>query len=534
MENHAADLRRHVNTAMVADVAIGAPNPVVIQSMTTTSTLDTTASAQQAASIAAAGARIVRLTAQGVSHAANLANIKAELVAMGCNVPLVADIHFNPAAAFEAALHVEKVRINPGNFFDPGRTFRKMEFTDEEYATEMDKIRQKFVPFLTLCREHNTAIRVGVNHGSLSDRIMSRYGDGAEGMVESALEFLRICRDEHFDNVVVSIKASDVPVMTDTVRLLVERMAAEGMAFPLHLGVTEAGNALEGRIKSAVGIGSLLSDGIGDTIRVSLSEAPENEVPVARQIINHCMANLAANGTPDRSRSTGRRASKTSASGIGGLNTTVIYGDSIDEDTLRADSDVVVVEASGANRLQQVRTAATDAGDRPVVAILSYPETTDKDSLIVAASVDLGSLLLAGYQDGIGIKSPILSTAEAANLCRKIVQAAGLARFQAEIVACPGCGRTLFALPEVLERVKAACLHLKHLKIAVMGCIVNGPGEMAGADYGYVGAAAGNVSIYRGTECIRKNIPQHEALNELIALIKADGQWVEKGDNSEA
>ena len=246
--NQASSLRRKVNPVDIAGVIVGAPHPVVIQSMTTTPTLDTEASVQ-AETIANAGAELVRLTAQGVSHAANLENIRRELRSRGCSVPLVADIHFNPAAAFEAARHVEKVRVNPGNFFDPGRTFRKMEFSDEEYNAELARIREKFVPFLSLCRSNGTAIRIGVNHGSLSDRVMSRFGDGAEGMVESALEYLRICRDEHFDNVVVSIKASDVPVMTDTVRLLVERMDAEGMAYPLHLGVTEAGNALEGRIK---------------------------------------------------------------------------------------------------------------------------------------------------------------------------------------------------------------------------------------------------------------------------------------------
>lgn len=516
-------LRRKVKPAHVAGVTIGAPAPVVVQSMTTTSTLDTEASAAQAASIAAAGAQMVRLTAQGVSHAANLANIKARMLEMGVDVPLVADIHFNPAAAFEAAKHVEKVRINPGNFFDPGRTFRKMEFTDAEYAAELAKIREKFVPFLELCRSNNTAIRIGVNHGSLSDRIMSRFGDGAEGMVESALEYLRICRDEGFDDVVISIKASDVPVMTDTVRLLARSMEAEGMAYPLHLGVTEAGNALEGRIKSAVGIGSLLIDGIGDTIRVSLSEDPECEIPVALQIIEHTDAVREQSGTVHPERTQGRRQSAAVGS-VGGLNPVAIVGDT--EGTEQA--GIKRIEVSGPTAIAQIRSYIdNEAGSAPVIMCISYPDETDYDRLVVRAAADFGSLLLAGYQDGIELRSPLLSSEQAVDICRKIVQAAGLARYQAEIVACPGCGRTLFALPAALEKVKNACLHLRHLKIAVMGCIVNGPGEMAGADYGYVGAAAGNVSIYRGIECVHRNVPQEAALDALIDLIKADGQWIE-------
>lgn len=522
-------LRRKVKPAMVANIAIGAPNPVVIQSMTTTSTLDTKNSVAQVASLAHAGASIVRLTAQGVRHAANLACIKTGLMSEGVNVPLVADIHFNPAAAFEAAKHVEKVRINPGNFFDPGRTFRKMEFTDSEYAAELAKIRKKFVPFLQLCKDNKTAIRIGVNHGSLSDRIMSRFGDGADGMVESALEYLRICCDESFDNVVVSIKASDVPLMTDTVRLLVERMATEGMAYPLHLGVTEAGNALEGRIKSAVGIGSLLIDGIGDTIRVSLSEAPENEIPVAKQIIEHCAKALVKGGNIHPERSKGRRITRPTAFGIGGLNTTAIIGDILDDNALPADGSYLDITASGDDAASIIRqTIDNIQNDSPAIMRISYPETFNYDELVVKASVDFGSLLLAGYQDAIQIQSPILTREQSNDLAKKIIQAAGITRFQAEIVACPGCGRTLFELPKALEKVKEACIHLKHLKIAVMGCIVNGPGEMAGADYGYVGAAVGNVSIYRGTECVIKNISQDEALTALTDLIKSDGKWVEK------
>lgn len=525
MNNKAAERRRKVNTVRIGDVPVGAPNPVVVQSMTTTPTLDTEASVAQTIAIADSGAQIVRLTAQGVNHAANLENISRELRRRGCMVPLVADIHFNPAAAFEAAKHVEKVRINPGNFADPGRTFRKMEFTDEEYAAELQRIRDKFVPFLDVCRQNGTAIRIGVNHGSLSDRIMSRFGDGPEGMVESALEYLRICRDEHFMDVVVSIKASDVPVMVRTVRLLVNRMDAEGLNFPLHLGVTEAGNDLEARVKSSVGIGSLLCDGIGDTIRVSLCEPPENEAPVAQMIIDHAMKILAEAPAPDRSLIGPRRKSReiiVDGIKIGANNSTAIIGTDVALDSLEKEPAARIIRPDGL-----FVTPSDD--DRPAAIIMSYPAIHDKAQLIVAAATDLGSILLKGWQDAIGLESEILTSEETADLLRQIVQACGLNRYQAEIVACPGCGRTLYSLSEVLETIKHKCLHLKHLKIAVMGCIVNGPGEMAGADYGYVGAGHGTISLYRGVECVRKCIPQEEALECLIDLIKSDGQWVEPG-----
>lgn len=525
MKNKAAERRRKVNTVRIGDVPVGAPNPVVVQSMTTTPTLDTEASVAQTIAIADSGAQIVRLTAQGVNHAANLENISRELRQRGCLVPLVADIHFNPAAAFEAAKHVEKVRINPGNFADPGRTFRKMEFTDEEYAAELQRIRDKFVPFLDVCRRNGTAIRIGVNHGSLSDRIMSRFGDGPEGMVESALEYLRICRDEHFMDVVVSIKASDVPVMVRTVRLLVNKMDAEGLSFPLHLGVTEAGNDLEARVKSSVGIGSLLCDGIGDTIRVSLCEPPENEAPVAQMIIDHAMTRLAETPAPDRSLIGPRRKSReiiVDGVKIGANNSTAIIGTDVSLAALEKEPEVHIIRPDG-----PFVTPGDD--DRPAAIIMSYPDITDKAQLIVAAATDFGAILLKGWQDAIGIESEILTPEETGELLRQIVQACGLNRYQAEIVACPGCGRTLYSLTEVLETIKYKCLHLKHLKIAVMGCIVNGPGEMAGADYGYVGAGHGTISLYRGVECVRKCIPQEEALECLIDLIKSDGQWTDPG-----
>lgn len=501
--------RRPTTEVTVGGTTIGGSAPVRVQSMTTTPTLDVDASTAQAAALAEAGAELVRLTAQGVAHAAALANISQGLRTRGINVPLVADIHFNPAAAFEAALHVEKVRINPGNFADPGRTFRKMEFTDAEYAAELQRIEDKLVPFLDLCREHGTAIRIGVNHGSLSDRVMSRFGDGPAGMVESAMEFLRVFRRHEFNNVVISIKASDVPTMTTTVRALVRAMDAEDMHYPLHLGVTEAGNALEGRIKSAVGIGSLLADGIGDTIRVSLSEDPCREIPVAKALVAHIEANETAEAMDKPMVEPDKRP-----------RTPQIFSSPADM------ADMEVVKADTGNRIAYSRRKIAEIKGKgtPAGVALSY-KGLSADDAILAAAVDLGYLLLEGSVEGVCLDIDGLDADACAEIARCIVQAAGLARFKAEIVACPGCGRTLFDLPEALEKVKTACAHLRHLKIAVMGCIVNGPGEMAGADYGYVGAAAGNVSIYRGIEPICRNIPQNEAIDKLIALIKADGEW---------
>ena len=521
-----APYRRKTHTVNVGNVKIGSEHDIVPQSMTTTPTLDTEASAAQVEALADAGARLVRLTAQSLAHAANLAQIEAKVKADGYNVPLVADIHFVPAVAMEASKHVEKVRINPGNFYDPGRTFRKMEFTDEEYAAEIEKLSEKFASFVDLCRSHGTAIRIGVNHGSLSDRIMSRFGDGAEGMVESALEFLRVCRAKDFEDVVVSIKASDVSLMTDTVRLLVERMDAEGLDYPLHLGVTEAGNALEGRIKSAAGIGSLLSDGIGDTIRVSLSENPCNELPVARFVAGYGMENAKSNqesGVLSRSRGTGRRKSDSLPAGIGGNNPTAILCGDINVE------GIDVVRLDGQQKLARARKIAAEKNSSvPLAFVFDYSDCKDKEEAITAAAIDMGSLLLDGFQDAIGMRCDLMSTEECEEVCRMIIQACGLARFKADIVACPGCGRTLYNLEEILDTIKPRFEHLRHLKIAVMGCIVNGPGEMAGADYGYVGGAKGMVSLYRGIECVRKNIPQAEAPDALEELIRGDGNWIDR------
>ena len=375
--------RRKSTLVHVGNLTIGGDAPVRVQSMATVSTLDTENAVAQAIRIIEAGGELVRFTTQGTREAENLRNIKTELVKRGYDTPIVADVHFNANVADVAALYADKVRINPGNYVDPARKFDKIDYTDEEYAEELKKIEHRLVPFLNLCREHKTAIRIGVNHGSLSDRIMSRYGDTPEGIVESCMEFLRICQREQFDDVVVSIKASNTVVMVHSVRLLVKAMDAEDMHYPLHLGVTEAGEGEDGRIKSAVGIGALLADGIGDTIRVSLSEEPEAEIPVAYAIL----------------------------------------------------------------------------------------------------------------------------------------QAARLRITKTEYISCPGCGRTLYNLQETIARVKAATSHLVGLKIAIMGCIVNGPGEMADADYGYVGAGPGRISLYKGKECVEKNIPEEEAVDKLLALI---------------
>lgn len=527
--------RRPTSVARIGTLAVGGDNPVRLQSMTNTPTLDTAASVDQCVALAKAGAEIIRLTAQGVAHARNLGNIRRELRGKGFDTPLVADIHFNPAAAFAAAEEVEKVRINPGNFVDPGRTFKHLEYTDEEYKAELQRLSDKFVPLLDLCRTHGTALRIGVNHGSLSDRIMSRYGDTPAGMVESAMEFLRVCRDNNFNDVVISIKASNVLVMTETVRRLVAAMDAEDMHFPLHLGVTEAGNELEGRIKSAVGIGSLLVDGIGDTIRVSLSEDPVAEIPVARMLRDYVsrIAQAAPTGAriaPGYDIITPQRRASRAIGKVGGAQTPVAVG--VDYDSSKSlPAGVLVVEASpeAGNPIADIRArmhALMAAGDdTPVVIRRSYPASMTPDEVAVVASVELGTLLLDGFADGIAIDAPSLSDNQLRELSLGILQATRLRFSRTEYIACPGCGRTLFDLQNTLAEIKKATSHLTGLKIGVMGCIVNGPGEMADADYGYVGAAAGNMSLYKNKECVVKNIPAEEALPRLIALIKENGDW---------
>ena len=555
--------RRDSWPVAVAGVAIGGQNPVRVQSMASTSTMDTEGSVGQARRIIDAGAELLRFTAQGVREAANLGEIRQRLRAEGLTTPLVADIHFNPRAAFEAARHVEKVRINPGNFVDPGRTFKKIEFTDEEYAAELQRIEDALVPFLDLCRENSTAIRIGVNHGSLSDRIMSRYGDTPAGMVESAMEFLRVCVRHGFRDVVISIKASNVGVMVETMRRLVAAMDAEDMHFPLHLGVTEAGDGEDGRIKSAVGIGTLLAEGIGDTIRVSLSEPPECEIPVARAIVD--IVGEFEKATPlDAELSEGydpvapRRRISAPIAGLGsdsmpaviGADSTAEYDDDCRPD-LFLDSpqvkfrrikaiqlldskpdfaleDVILLSSDSANPVAEMRAAfhaLVRAGvTNPVVLAVSYDDMS-ADEATLRAAIHCGAVMMAGFGDGLLIEGNALTPARAARVAFAILQSCRLRFSHTEFISCPGCGRTLFDLQSTLADVKRATSHLKGLKIGVMGCIVNGPGEMADADYGYVGAGAGRISLYRGKECVEKNIPAHEAVEHLVELIKADGNW---------
>lgn len=540
--------RRPTLEVRVGNTAIGGSNPVRIQSMASTSTMDTEASVAQARRIVDAGAELVRFTAQGVREAANLGEIRRRLRESGCDVPLVADIHFNPRAAFAAAEQVEKVRINPGNFVDPGRTFRKIEYTDEEYAAELKRLEEALVPFLETCRANDTAIRLGVNHGSLSDRIMSRYGDTPAGMVESAMEFLRVCRSHGFDRVVISIKASNVVVMVETVTRLVEAMDAEEMHYPLHLGVTEAGDGEDGRIKSAVGIGALLREGIGDTIRVSLSEEPEAELPVARKIMDYIdlMATAAPIEAPRDGRfrlGMGMRRMSREIDAVGGSRVPVVPAvdgltglKEIDAETVIAgkidiaSDDIILLSASGEIPGMTLEAAmnilVAEGIDNPVILRGVY-NGPDADTVRLRASIDLGALLLKGFADGIEIVSDALTPDEASRLALAILQSARLRISHTEYIACPGCGRTLFDLQQTLARVKEATSHLKGLKIGVMGCIVNGPGEMADADYGYVGAGVGKISLYKGKECVEKNIPAEEAVSHLVELIKKCGDWKE-------
>jgi (E)-4-hydroxy-3-methylbut-2-enyl-diphosphate synthase len=448
--------------AHVGRIAIGGDNPIRIQSMATTDTNDTDGSVAQAKRIIDAGGELVRFTTQGIREAENMKNISARLKADGYDTPLVADVHFTAHTADVAAQYCEKVRINPGNYVDPGRTFKHLEYTDEEYAEELKKIDAKLVPFINICKEHHTAVRIGVNHGSLSDRIMSRYGDTPEGIVESCMEFLRIFRRENFHDVVISIKASNTVVMVTTVRLLVKTMDAEDMHYPLHLGVTEAGEGEDGRIKSALGIGALLTEGIGDTIRVSLSEEPECEIPVARKLV-----------------------------------------DLIPECTsLRAEAEASIK-------------------DDTITLNLDAP---DWETFQLKAAMAVGALLI----DRKATKLVITSTASytsitsLTSLADSILQAARIKFTKTEYISCPGCGRTLYNLQETIAKIKAATSHLVGLKIGIMGCIVNGPGEMADADYGYVGAGRGKISLYKGKQCVEKNIPEEEAVDRLLALIQND------------
>lgn len=554
--------RRHSSTVQIGNVPLGGDNPIRIQSMTSTSTLDTDASVAQCRRIFDAGADYVRLTAQGVREAHNIGEIRAALHAAGYTKPLVADIHFNPKAAFEAATTTDKVRINPGNFVDAARTFKKLEYTDEEYAAELEKIRRAVVPFLAICREHHTAVRLGVNHGSLSDRIMSRYGDTPAGMVESAMEYLRIFREENFNDVAISIKASNTVIMVETVRRLVAEMDREDMHYPLHLGVTEAGDGEDGRIKSAVGIGTLLAEGIGDTVRVSLSEEPELEIPVARKLVDYITAReghapISGCFAKAYNRIAPERRPTNAVGSIGGQNVPVVATALSPADVAAiatkpdfflsdvnwkavdasaksegfSDDDVLLLTSHHANPVGEIEAFIHRLWDNgckaPVVVRMSYDDANEED-VQVKAGADFGALLLNGLVDGIVLDAPNLpNNADAVAYSFGILQAARRRTTKTEYISCPSCGRTLYDLQHAVKEIKAATSHLKGLKIGIMGCIVNGPGEMADADYGYVGAAVGKVSLYKGKECVERNVPQDIALTHLIDLIKANGDWTE-------
>ena len=476
--------RRISTVAHVGGLDIGGDNPIRIQSMATVDTNDTEGCVAQAKRIIDAGGELVRFTTQGKREALNMKNISERLKADGYPTPLVADVHFNADVADVAAQYCEKVRINPGNYVDPARTFKHLEYTDEEYAAELLKIERKFVPFLNICKEHHTAIRIGVNHGSLSDRIMSRYGDTPAGIVESCMEFLRICKRENFNDVVISIKASNTVVMVNTVRLLVETMDKEDMHYPLHLGVTEAGEGEDGRIKSAVGIGALLTEGIGDTIRVSLSEEPEAEIPVARRLVELIPECTQLREQAEKSLSAQMPSSVSSC---------------YDEESAYIKENTLY---------------------------LNITAPTWEDFQLKAAMI-AGPILIAGKAKELELNtlpdsnlSPLSSLLS--SLSDSILQAARVKFTKTEYISCPGCGRTLYDLRTTIQRIKEATKDMKGLKIGIMGCIVNGPGEMADADYGYVGAGRGKISLYRQKECVEKNIPEEEAVEHLLKLIQED------------
>ena len=474
--------RRISSVAHVGNIAIGGDNPIRIQSMATTDTNDTEASVAQAKRIIDAGGELVRFTTQGTREAENMKNISARLKADGYQTPLVADVHFTAHTADIAAQYCEKVRINPGNYVDPGRTFKHLEYTDEEYAEELKKIETKLVPFINICKEHHTAVRIGVNHGSLSDRIMSRYGDTPEGIVESCMEFLRIFRREQFNDVVISIKASNTVVMVTTVRLLVKAMDAEDMHYPLHLGVTEAGEGEDGRINAAVGIGALLTEGIGDTIRVSLSEEPECEIPVARKLVDLI---------PECTR-------------------------------IRAEAEASIKDDTITLNIPYVAPQSQQTG-QSVSGASRFCREDDWETFQLKAAMAVGALLIDRKATKLVIQCGSRFTREQLiALADAILQAARIKFTKTEYISCPGCGRTLYNLQETIARIKAATSHLVGLKIGIMGCIVNGPGEMADADYGYVGAGRGKISLYKQKVCIEKNIPEEDAVERLLQLIEED------------
>lgn len=634
--------RRKTRTVQIGDLQMGSDFPIRIQSMTTTDTLDTEASVAQIKRMVAAGCELVRLTAPSIKEAENLAAIKKELQQQGINVPLVADIHFTPNAAEIAARIVEKVRINPGNYVDK-KKFELIEYSDADYAEELDRIRTRFTPLVQICKEYGTAMRIGTNHGSLSDRIMSRYGDTAHGMVESAMEFLRIAEDEGFHNIVLSMKSSNPQVMVEAYRLLVHTMNQNNMFYPLHLGVTEAGDGDDGRIKSALGIGSLLEDGIGDTIRVSLTEDPEFEVPVAQQLVarytnrtNHSPVSFAMSTNdalqlwnpfgyqkretkevgivgggnvprvianyasieqlvPEQLAEVGhvydavldkwhmtdlgcdfiyRGSHQTSfmlPNGVKGLYDVSVWNTLTDKvnnfpvfeveayltspvssqtmnmvkattaqlnnETLellnQKVNTVLWLDAASEHAVSDLRNTfirlKSLGVNMPVIVTRSYNEA-ETETTMLHASTDVGSLLTDGFGDGVMLTAPKVSHNRTNAIAFGILQAARARITKTEYISCPSCGRTLFDLQETTAMIRKHTDHLKGVKIAIMGCIVNGPGEMADADYGYVGSGPGKITLYKGKEVMKKGVNKETAVQELIGIIREDGRWIDAAE----
>lgn len=575
-------IRRSSVEVLIGATPLGGTNPIRLQSMANVSTLDTEASVAQAERIISAGADYIRYTAQGRKEAANLANIRSGLDALGYTTPLIADIHFNPSAADEALEHIEKVRVNPGNYVDT-KTSTPRTWTPELFDEMHERVRVRFGAFVERAKELGRTIRIGVNHGSLSERMVMLYGDTPEGMVQSCLEYLDVCREHGFERIVISMKSSNTLVMTAAVRLLVMKLSEGGYpAYPLHLGVTEAGEGEDGRIKSAVGIGSLLVDGIGDTIRVSLSEEPEYEIPVGRALVEHITAQTPLDISPsslptweeyNRLRYGARGRTARIGRLLGADNLPVVLSQekqigyevvsdyclgadghlymhsgakmqelaytelnalSIDEEMLAKlktePTRLILLNAQGSSPVAQWRLGfcqiARAGLTNPIILKREY-RGVDLDTFRLHAATDAGTILLDGWGNGLCLSAPELPAEEVNKTQFGILQATRLRMSKTEFISCPGCGRTLYNLQETIARVKGATSHLKGLKIGIMGCIVNGPGEMADADYGYVGAAPGKIDLYKGQTCIRRGIAEAEAVDQLIDLIRSEGDWID-------
>ena len=574
--------RRPAIEVTIGSLKLGGAHPVRLQSMANTDTNDTEGSVAQAERIIKAGADLLRYTTQGRREAANMANIAEGIHHLGYTTPLVADVHFNPNAADEALEHIEKVRINPGNYVDT-KSSTPREWTDELFEEMHNKVIERFGKFVLRAKELGRAIRIGVNHGSLSERMLTRYGDTPEGMIESCLEYLDVCRMHDFHDIVISMKSSNTLVMTAAARLLSKTLAERGYpAYPLHLGVTEAGEGEDGRIKSAVGIGSLLADGLGDTIRVSLSEEPEAEIPVAKTLVDYISSRQPLNVDtailPDWNEYTNlsykdRKNSIAIGKLAGGGNLPIVLsnatpsnsGDSTKADYYISDSgaitnaqgaimkdfsyveldcysiteealakvqetSLILLNAPGNNAIAEWRLGFTllrRAGIKNSIILRRTYTTNDIELFRLQLAADAGTIIIDGWSNGLYISAPNLHEEDVIKTELGVLQATRLRMSKTEFISCPGCGRTLYSLTETIAKIKAATSHLKGLKIGVMGCIVNGPGEMADADYGYVGAAPGKIDLYKGQECIRRGIPQEEAVNQLIDLIKSEGDWRE-------